>query len=108
MQYRPFISFLLIAIAFFTAVVVGVYAISLRSDDPVRDELQDIAIRCELIGADADALQARLNQVVAAHGIDYIISDRSRGDAFVMAGLRVQNLYRDTMKSDSFSTDDSQ
>jgi len=104
MQYRPFRTFVLACAMAIIAASAALGLLFLRSDDPVRDELQDIAVRCELPGADAALLRSRLDTIVEAHGIDYIISENSRGEAFLRAGLGVQKLRRDGIEIDNLST----
>lgn len=104
MQYKPFKTFVLACAMVLIAASTGLGFLFLRSDDPVRDELQEIAVGCELPGADADLLKSRLDMIVEEHGVDYIISENSRGGAFLRAGLGVQKLYRDGVEIDNLST----
>jgi hypothetical protein len=113
MQYKPFKTFVLACAMVLIAASTGLGFLFLRSDDPVRflrsddpvrDELQDIAVGCELPGADAGLLKSRLDMIVEEHGVDYIISENSRGGAFLRAGLGVQKLYRDGVEIDNLST----
>jgi len=107
-QYRPFKTFVFSCSVVVLSLSAGFFLLMLRSDDPVRDELRAIATICEAPGADPNALRRRLDAIVDVHGVDYIISDESRGDAFVQAGLGVQNLIRDTMNSEMLHTDSQQ
>jgi hypothetical protein len=104
-QYRPFKTFVFACSVVLLAIFAGFSLLMLRSDDPVRDELRKIANSCEAPGADPNVLRRRLDAIVDVHGVDYIISDESRGSAFVQAGLGVQSLIRDTMNSDRLYTD---
>lgn len=103
-QYEPFRFFFITCSLIVALAAACVLVFSVRSDDPVRDQLRLIAEECAVPDADPAQMEMRLNSLVDAHGIDFLIADKDRGDAFVRAGLEVQKLRDGRHGEDSLST----
>ena len=64
-----------------------------------------IAAECSREDVDQQQLESRFNLLVEAHGIDFLIADKERGDAFLKAGLEVQRLRGRPQVDDNLSTE---
>lgn len=106
-QYEPFRFFLMtcllvVAVAAAAAAILAAYSMS---SDPVREELCAIAADCSREEIDQEQLESRLNLLVDAHGIDFLIADKERGDSFLKAGLEVQRRREETQADEGLSTE---
>lgn len=66
-----------------------------------------IAAECSKEDVDQQRLESRINLLVETHGVDFLIADKERGDAFLKAGLEVQRRRDRQQVGDSLSTETS-